>query len=61
MSESKTKRHDYDGRRMHAAFARAAREDAELRRLKATGKPFAALDFHPELLGRESDEPSTNE
>jgi hypothetical protein len=31
--------------RLHNAFARAAAEDAELRRLKASGRPWACLDF----------------
>lgn len=35
---------------IHAAFRRAAREQRELMRLKASGRPWACLDFHPELL-----------
>jgi len=35
------------------AFARAEREHRELQRLKASGKPYAALDFHPERLTTE--------
>lgn len=30
---------------LNAAFARAAREQRELQRLKASGKPFACLDL----------------
>lgn len=51
--EGKTTKYDQHARRMNAAFARAAREDAELRRLKASGTPWACLDFHPELIGSE--------
>ena len=32
---------------LHAAFARASREQRELQRLKATGKQSACLDYHP--------------
>jgi hypothetical protein len=38
---------------LHAAFARAEREQRELRRLKATGQPWACLDFHPARLSHE--------
>lgn len=38
---------------LHAAFDRAALEQRELQRLKASGKPWAALDFNPERLGRD--------
>jgi hypothetical protein len=31
--------------RLNAAFDRAAREQEELRRLKASGAPFACIDF----------------
>jgi hypothetical protein len=37
---------------LNAAFARAAREQRELQRLRASGTPFACLDYHPELLGK---------
>jgi hypothetical protein len=49
----KTTKYERNARRMDAAFARAAREDAELRRLKASGTPWACLDFRPELIGSE--------
>jgi hypothetical protein len=38
-----------DSSGLHAAFARAAREQEQLRQLKASGKQWACLDFQPEL------------
>ena len=39
-----------DARNLDAAFARAAREQRELQRLRANGEPWACLDYHPERL-----------
>ena len=51
--ERRQRRSNVNTNGLHAAFARAAREQRELQRLKASGKPFACLDFHPERLGRD--------
>jgi hypothetical protein len=41
---------DATAQALHAAFDRAALENRELQRLKASGRPWACLDFNPERL-----------
>jgi hypothetical protein len=38
---------------VRAAFACAELEQRELQRLRASGRPYACLDFHPERLAAE--------
>jgi len=43
------RKRDVDNRDLHAAFARASRAQEELRRLKATGKPYACMRLRRRL------------